>query len=56
LSLTTWDFRSECVLLGVFLDAFAGAGAAAPDDIPVGPPFFRFADDAQFIALCQTTD
>jgi ubiquinone/menaquinone biosynthesis C-methylase UbiE len=51
LSLTTWDFPERMRLLGVFLDACAEAGAAAPDDIPVGPPFFRFADDEQFIAL-----
>ena len=50
-SLTTWDFPERMRLFGVFLDAFALAGATAPDDIPVGPPFFRFADDEQFIAL-----
>jgi len=50
-SLTTWDFPERMRLLGIFLDAFSGAGAAPPDDIPVGPPFFRFADDDQFTAL-----
>jgi ubiquinone/menaquinone biosynthesis C-methylase UbiE len=51
LALTTWDVPERMRLLGVFLDAFAEAGATPPDDLPVGPPFFRFADDAQFAAL-----
>jgi ubiquinone/menaquinone biosynthesis C-methylase UbiE len=51
LALTTWDMPDRMRLLGIFLDAFAAAGATAPEDIPVGPPFFRFADDAEFRAL-----
>jgi SAM-dependent methyltransferase len=51
LSLTTWDVPEQMRLLGVFLDAFAEAGATPPDDLPVGPPFFRFAVDEQFAAL-----
>ena len=50
-SLTTWDRPDRMRLLGVFLDAFAEAGATPPHDIPVGPPFFRFADDNEFTAL-----
>lgn len=48
LALTTWDTPDRMRLLGIFLDAFAEAGARPPDDIPVGPPFFRFADDEKF--------
>ena len=51
LALTTWDVPGRMRLLGVFLDAFAEAGAAPPDEIPLGPPFFRFAADEQFAAL-----
>ena len=53
LSLTTWDVPERARLLGVFLDAIAQAGAAPPDDLPVGPPFFRFAVEEQFVALLQ---
>ena len=53
LSLTTWDLPERARLLGVFLDAIAEAGAAPPDDMPVGPPFFRFAVEDQFAALLQ---
>jgi hypothetical protein len=31
----------------------AAAGAGPPRDIPVGPPFFRFADDDEFGALLR---
>jgi SAM-dependent methyltransferase len=51
LSLTTWDLPERMRLLGVFLDAFTEAGATPPDDLPVGPPFFRYAVDEQFAAL-----
>jgi ubiquinone/menaquinone biosynthesis C-methylase UbiE len=51
LALTTWDQPERMRVLGVFLDAFAEAGATPPADLPVGPPFFRFAADEQFAAL-----
>jgi SAM-dependent methyltransferase len=51
LALTTWDLPERMRLLGVFLDAFTEAGATPPDDLPVGPPFFRYADDDQFAGL-----
>jgi SAM-dependent methyltransferase len=53
LALTTWDGPERMRLLGVFLDAFTEAGAAAPDDLPVGPPFFRFASDEEFTRLLE---
>ena len=55
LSLTTWDLPERARLLGVFLDAIAEAGAAPPDDVPAGPPFFRFAVEDQFAALLQSS-
>jgi len=51
LALTTWDTPDRMRLLGIFLDAIAEAGATAPDDIPVGPPFFLFSDDGKFRSL-----
>ena len=53
LSLATWDLPERARLVGVFLDAITEAGAAPPDDIPGGPPFFRFPDEEQFAALLE---
>ncbi len=53
LALTTWDMPERARLVGVFLDAIAEAGAAPPHDLPVGPPFFRFAAEEQFAALLR---
>ena len=53
LALTTWDLPERMRLLGVFLEAFTDAGATPPDDLPIGPPFFRFANDDQFAALLE---
>ena len=50
---TVWDVPERMRILGVFLDALREAGAAAPADIPEGPPFFRFADDAEFAGLLR---
>ena len=51
LALSTWDHPERMRLLGLFLDAIARAGATPPQDIPPGPPFFRFSDDQEFEAL-----
>ena len=51
LALTTWDQADRTRLLGVFLDAFAEAGAAPPPEIPAGPAFYQFADDEKFATL-----
>ena len=53
LALTTWDHPERMRLLGLVLDAFAGAGATPPQDLPPGPPFFRFSDDREFEALLR---
>ncbi len=50
-ALTAWDQPDRMRLLAVLLDALADAGAAPPESIPVGPPFFRFADDDAFSTL-----
>ena len=51
LALTVWDSPEQARFLGVFLDAVAAAGAGPPDDIPHGPPFFRFAEEQEFARL-----
>ena len=53
LALTTWDQPERMRLLGLLLDAFARAGATPPQDIPPGPPFFRFSDDQEFDSLLR---
>jgi SAM-dependent methyltransferase len=53
LALTTWDVPDRTRLFGVFLDAFDDAGAQPPPDLPVGPPFFRYADDKLFAGLLR---
>jgi ubiquinone/menaquinone biosynthesis C-methylase UbiE len=51
LALTVWDLPEHARFLGVVLDAVAAAGASPPDDIPVGPAFFRFSDEQEFAHL-----
>lgn len=51
LGLTVWDAPERARFLGVLLDAVAAVGASPPPELPVGPPFFRFAEDAEFSAL-----
>jgi SAM-dependent methyltransferase len=51
LALTVWDVPEQARFLGVFLDAVAAAGASPPEDIPAGPPFFRFSDEQEFARL-----
>jgi SAM-dependent methyltransferase len=52
-ALTTWDAPSRSRMPGVFVDAFQQAGATPPDDVPEGPPLFRFADEAEFAKLLE---
>ena len=51
LALTAWDRPDRARFLGVFLESFVEAGGSPPEDVPVGPDFFRFADDGEFEAL-----
>ena len=52
-ALTVWDLPEHARFLGVFLDAVAAAGAGPPEDIPAGPPFFRFSDEREFARLLR---
>jgi SAM-dependent methyltransferase len=51
LALSTWDAPERMRLIGVLADAMAEVGVTPPADMPPGPPFFRFADDAEFTGL-----
>jgi ubiquinone/menaquinone biosynthesis C-methylase UbiE len=53
LALTVWDVPERARFLGVMLDAVAAAGASPPADIPLGPPFFRFSEDEEFIRVLR---
>jgi SAM-dependent methyltransferase len=50
-ALSTWDDPGTGRLPGLFFDAVAEVGATPPPDVPPGPPFFRFADPAEFTRL-----
>jgi SAM-dependent methyltransferase len=50
-ALTVWDVPERSRLIGVFMDAVAETGAAAPDSVPAGPDFFRFADEDELVGL-----
>jgi ubiquinone/menaquinone biosynthesis C-methylase UbiE len=52
-ALTVWDLPERARFLGVLLEAAAAAGASPPEDIPVGPPFFRFSHDEEFTSLLR---
>ena len=52
---SVWDEPSRGRWIGVFFEAFVAAGAHPPADVPAGPNFFRFADDAEFASLWRPT-
>jgi SAM-dependent methyltransferase len=52
-ALSTWDVPERTRLIGVALEAAHQAGAEPLADIPAGPPFFRFADEAEFTDLLE---
>ena len=47
---TVWDVPARGRWLGVLVDAIEDVGVSA-GDVPAGPPFFRFADDAELTQL-----
>ncbi len=51
LALTVWDVPERARFIGVLVEALAAAGASAPDEIPAGPPIFRFSDEREFARL-----
>ncbi len=53
LALTVWDLPERAQFLGVLVESLAAAGAVPPEDIPVGPPSFRFSDEREFAGLLE---
>jgi ubiquinone/menaquinone biosynthesis C-methylase UbiE len=56
LALTTWNDPARARLVGVLLEAVREVGVAAPETVPAGPNFFRFADDEEFESLLEAQD
>jgi SAM-dependent methyltransferase len=52
-ALSTWDVAGASRLPGLFFDAIQEVGAPPPADLPAGPPFYRFADEAEFARLLR---
>jgi SAM-dependent methyltransferase len=50
-ALSTWNVPAASRLPGVFFDAVQEVGAAPPPGLPIGPPFYHYADEAEFTAL-----
>lgn len=47
LAVSWWDLPSRARLQGLFVDALREVDATLPPDLPVGPPIFRYAEDAE---------
>jgi SAM-dependent methyltransferase len=54
IALTVWDVPERSRVLGVLLDAVAAARASAPEEIPTGPPIFRFSEEREFDRLLRS--
>lgn len=50
-ALSTWDVPERSPIFGALLGAVADAAVPPPDQVPDGPSFFQFAEDAVFRAL-----
>jgi SAM-dependent methyltransferase len=50
-ALSLWDVPAASRMPGVFYDAVQEVGATPPPGLPTGPPFYRFADDAECARL-----
>lgn len=53
LAVTVWDQPERTAMFGALLGALDACGARPPDDIPAGPPFFRFSADDELRALLE---
>ena len=50
---SVWDMPARGRWVGVFFEAVLAAGAQPPQELPIGPPFFRLADDAEFRSVLE---
>jgi SAM-dependent methyltransferase len=51
LALTVWDVPERNPLIGVFIEAVAEVGAEPLNEVPIGPPPFRFSDEHELVRL-----
>ena len=56
LALTVWDVPGRARLIGALVDALATAGAGPPQNLPIGPPIFRYSNDQEFADLLRGRD
>jgi ubiquinone/menaquinone biosynthesis C-methylase UbiE len=52
-ALSSWDAAERSPFFAAVLGAVATAGVPPPTDVPAGPSFFQFTDDAVFRALLE---
>ena len=53
-ALSTWDAPERSPFFGAVLGALADAQVPPPSEVPPGPSFFQFADEAPFQSLLQS--
>jgi SAM-dependent methyltransferase len=53
LALTVWGLPVRMRIIGVLVDVVQEVGATPPEDLPVGPDFFRFSVDDEFERLLR---
>jgi SAM-dependent methyltransferase len=54
LAVSWWNTPDVSRLNGVFLESVDEVGAKPPDDLPPGPPIFRYSDDQALATLLQS--
>jgi SAM-dependent methyltransferase len=54
LAMSWWNTPDVSRFHGVFFEAIEEVGAAPPDDLPPGPPIFRYSSDEALAALLQS--
>ena len=53
-ALSTWDAPERSPFFGALLGAIADAQVPPPSEVPPGPSFFQFADEAAFASLLRS--
>jgi SAM-dependent methyltransferase len=54
LAMSWWNTPDVSRFHGVFFESIEESGATPPDDLPPGPPIFRYSDDRALAALLQS--
>jgi SAM-dependent methyltransferase len=56
LAISWWNSPDVSRFHGVFFESIQEVGAAPPDDLPPGPPIFRYSDDEALTTLLRSAD